>query len=182
MKKENLNLLIMIIIILIPLISIITLSNRTMKEMKNDNESLTEIIDNTDNAETAVVGTLFYMPFAGMYILGAFFFFIITGIVIVITFISMLLAIIAKAIIKNKEKKIAYRVLMTFAFIPYAALEIILFSTLFSSFSIILLIYNLVFLGGLGIVIYNTYSSKMYLIENSEDAEIEEVKQNEENE
>lgn len=171
MKKENINLLIMIIIIIIPLISIVTISNKTMKEMKNDNASLTEIIDKADNTGTAVIGTLFYMPFAGLYILGAVFFFIITGIVIVITFISILMAILAKSIIKNKEKKVAYRVLMTLVVIPYAGLEIILLSTLFSNFSIILLLYNIVFLAGLGTVIYNTYSNKMYTVEESEKIE-----------
>lgn len=177
MKRENLNLLIMVILILIPLISMVFISNITMNAMEKDNTSLTETIENADNEGTAVIGTLLYLPFAGLFVLGSIIIFLIIGVLIVITFISMLMAILARAIIKNKKKKVAYRVLMTFVYIPYVVLEFILLSLMFTHFSFILLIYNAVFLIGLGINFYNTYSSKMYAIENDENMENKQVEE-----
>ena len=165
MKKENLNLVLIIVVIMLPLISIFSISHITNNKIEELNTEFNEKMGETESDTDREVGTLVYLPFFSLSVMGSIVLFLIAGLTIIITFISLLMAILARAIIQNKKKKIAYRVLMTLVYIPYTLLGFLLLSFLFTHFSIIVLLYNAVTFTCLGINFYNTYSKKMFAIE-----------------
>ena len=165
MKKENLNLLLIIVVIMLPLITIFTISHLTNNMVKKLDTEYSTKLEEAENESEKMMESLVYGPAIGISFIGSIVLFFVAGLAIIVTFISLLMAILARAIIQNKKKKITYRVLMTLVYIPYTILEFLLLSFMLTNFSIILLIYNAIATTCLGVNFYNTYSKKMFAVE-----------------
>ena len=175
MKRENINLIILLIIIIIPLIMLFSATREMRQVLSSGTNDMWEEIKNADD-ENEKAGALLLLPLVGVGTLATAALVLVSGIVILVTFTSAIIVILARAIIKNKKNKVGYRILMTLVFIPYTILAFMLFSSGMAHASISSCLYGAIGLIGIIYVGYNTYTSKMF-IEEEPVPEAEEVKE-----
>lgn len=165
MKRENINLFLMIIVILIPLISFIIMANSIYYSLLDRNSIFIEMLEKSESLLEKSVTIICFFPFTAE---ESFEVLILNLITLPITFFSITILIAARLIIKNKNKKNTYKILMTIVYAPYTLLEWILIFVLSFKYSILI---HIIMILSLGINYYNTYSNKMYTVEESEKIE-----------
>lgn len=162
MKRENINLILMIVLIIIPIILISVL----MRSLTTGTgEIIAKITGSTAGSEADVITGVFLVPLAGAGILATVALWFLRGILVIVSIISLIFLIVARVQINNKEKKVTYRVLMTLVYIPYTLLVLLLFGSLLAKFTLFKLI--LVIIGTVCLVVNYcfTYSKKTFEVE-----------------
>lgn len=171
MKRENVNLILIIItifiLIVIPIIRLFSIE-ATLDE---GTAVMVNEIKNEENKEAQLIKGFFIGSLAGSTILARMIVTFIKFLLIVLCFLELLFILIARNVIKNKEKKITYRVLMTISYIPLTFIVLSMINNIFKTFSPFSLIFIIISVVCLGINFYNTYSKKMYLVETEETIE-----------
>ncbi len=168
MKRENINFIIMLLIIVLPAIMLYFTLHPMSNELGEGAKELWGNVESEENGNTdvEVAKTLLIFPIAATGVLLSVVLSMLLGFCIMVTFVSLLLIILARSMIaKDKTKKVAYRILMTLVYIPYTFLAIIMVHNIVH---VIPFVYGLLALIGLIINYYNTYSNKMYITEEGE--------------
>ncbi len=168
MKIENINFIIILLIIVLPAIMLYFTLHPMSNELGEGAKELVGSVESEENGNTdvEVAKTLLIFPIAATGVLLSVILSMLIGFCIMVTFVSLLLIILARSMIaKDKTKKVAYRILMTLVYIPYTFLAIIMVHNIIY---IIPFIYGLLALVGLIVNYYNTYSNKMYVAEEGE--------------
>lgn len=181
MKRENVNLILAIvaifILIVIPIIHLFGIE-ATLDE--GTSSMINEITEEEDEAGQLFKG-LFLGTMAATTVIARIVATFVKLLLIVVCFLELLFTIIARNVIKNKAKKTTYRVLMTISYIPLTFILLSMISRVFKLFSPITLLCVIVSAICLGINYYNTYSKKMYLVEDGTGEDIKDNTNNEAN-